>query len=183
MTSPATPSAPAPGSSGIPASAPASSATSAPVPTSRRAPIKLAADSAKAVQLALAAEQVAVWAYDLVAAYDVADAALIAIIRNGHLARREATATLLVSGGSKAPAPAPSYSIPAPVTDVVSARALSATVESDCTSAWRAVIGTTDDGALRTVALAGLSDSAVWSTRMKMAAKAKIVTEPFPGQG
>lgn len=181
MTSPATPSEPAPGATGAAGTGPTSS-SARPVATTPSAPIKLTADTAKALQGALAAEQVAVWAYDLVAAYDPADAALIATIRDGHLARREATATLLVSGGSTAAPPAPSYTLPNPVADVTGARTLSATVENDCAAAWRAVIGATDNTALRNTALGGLSDAAVWSTRMKLAAKAKVVTVPFPGQ-
>ncbi|SDP42037.1 protein of unknown function [Nakamurella panacisegetis] len=150
-------------------------------PTAAAPATKLASETAKALQTALAAEQVAVWAYDLVAAYDPADASLIATIRTGHLARRDATASLLVSGGSTAPIAAPAYSIPKPVTDVASARALSTTVETDCAAAWRVVIGSTDSTSLRTSALAGLSDSAVWLTQMKMAARTVPVTVALPG--
>jgi len=191
MTGPATPTAPQPASGAVSAAVPAASGAGTPAsPTTgadpgaptAAAPIKLAADTAGALQAALAAEQVAVWAYDLVAAYDTADAALIAAIRDGHLARREATAGTLVAGGSKAPAAAPSYSLPHPVTDVAGARALSAVIEGDCASAWRSVIGATDNSALRSTALAGLSDSAVWLTRLKVAAKTTPATVPFPGQ-
>lgn len=186
MTSPATPSAPAPDSGAVSGSQPAASdarpsATAGGAP-STPAPPKLTAETAKALQLALAAEQVAVWAYDLVAAYDTADAALIATIREGHLTRREATAGALVNGGAKAPSAAPSYSLPQPVTDVAGARALSAVIEGDCASAWRAVIGATDSFALRVAALAGLSDSAVWLTSLKLAARTVPATVPFPGQ-
>lgn len=185
MTSPETPSVPVPDSvTGTSSTPPGSrSAPIEPAPTSTSPTIKLPADSAKALQAALAAEQVAVWAYDLVAAYDTADAGVIGAIREGHLGRREATASLLVTGGSKAPPPAPSYSIPQPVTDAASARALSATVEADCAGAWRGVIGSTDNSALRDTALAGLSDSAVWLTQLKMAAETMPATLPFPGQG
>jgi hypothetical protein len=160
-------------------------ATSAPAPTTATAPakpIKLAADTAKALKAALAAEQVAVWGYDLVAGYDPADADLIAVIRAGHLARAQATANLLVAGGSTAPGPAPSYALPNPVTDVTSARALAATIEGDCAAAWHGVIGATDNTTIRNVALAGLSDSAVWLTSLKLAGKISPATVPFPGQ-
>ena len=166
-------------SSGTTSAAP----TPAPAPATTAPATKLSADTATSLQAALAAEQVAVWAYDLVAAYDQVDAALIATIRAGHLARRDATASQLVSGGSTAPIPAPAYSIPKPVTDQPTARALATTVETDCATAWRVVIGTTDSTALRATALAGLSDSAVWLTQMKMAAKATPVTVALPGVG
>lgn len=160
-------------------------ATTAPAPTTATAPakpIKLAADTAKALKAALAAEQVAVWGYDLVAGYDPADADLIAVIRAGHLARAQATANLLVAGGSTAPGPAPSYALPNPVTDVTSARALAATIEGDCAAAWHGVIGATDNTTIRNAALAGLSDSAVWLTSLKLAGKISPATVPFPGQ-
>jgi Domain of unknown function (DUF4439) len=139
-------------------------------------------DTARALRTALAAEQVAVWAYDLVSAYDIADGDTIAGIRSGHLARQQATATLLINGGSSAPSPAAAYSLPTKVTDAASARALSSVIETDCAQAWRGVIGATDDTSLRTAALAGLSDSAVWLTTLKLAARTSPATVPFPGQ-
>jgi hypothetical protein len=171
MTAPVAPTPPG-GSSTAPA-APAGTTT----PTSGR----LAADVAKALQVALAAEQAAVWAYDLVAAYDPDDADIVATIRSGHLARRDDTADLLVAGGTTAPVAAPGYSVPQQVTDPNSARALSAIIEGDCAAAWRGVIGETDSTALRATALAGLSDSAVWLTTMKLAARTLPATVAFPG--
>jgi hypothetical protein len=146
------------------------------------APTKLPADTAKALKAALASEQVAVWSYDVVAAYDPADADVISTIRAGHLARQGATNGYLVAGGVAAPGPAPAYALPLPVTDPASARALSAVVEGDCASAWRAVLGSTDSPSLRSIALAGLADSAVWLTTLKMAAKVTPATVAFPGQ-
>jgi len=170
MTSPAVPSIPAvPVSAGSQPAQPSSAA------------IKLDAAMSTALQLALAAEQAAVWAYDLVAAYDPADAAIIATIQVGHLSRRDSTAALLVSGGSTAPEAAAAYSIPNQVRDVASARALSTTVEGDCAAAWRGAIGSTDNPTLRVIALAGLSDSAVWLTTMQLTAKVLPATVPFPG--
>ncbi len=143
---------------------------------------KLTPESVKALQLATSAEQAALWAYDLVSAYSPADADAIAAIRSGHLARRDDTVGRLVRGKATAPAAAPWYSVQ-PVTDVRSARQLSVTIETDCANAWRAVIGSTDSAELRTAALAGLSDSAVWLTTLKIAAKTSPPTIPFPGGG
>lgn len=142
---------------------------------------KLPSDTAKALQVALAAEQVAVWSYDLVSGFDGAGQDTISTIRAGHLARQQATSALLVGGGISAPGPAPNYKLPSPVTDAVSARALAAVVEGDCAAAWRAVIGATDVATLRTLALAGLSDSAVWLTTLKVAAKTSPATVALPG--
>lgn len=149
---------------------------------SSAAPAKLPAETAKALRAALASEQVAVWAYDIVAAYDPTDADVISTIRAGHLARQGATAGYLVAGGAAAPGPAPAYALPKPVTDPASARALAAVIEGDCASAWRAVIGTTDSASLRSIGLAGMSDSAVWLTTLKLAAKTSPATVAFPGQ-
>lgn len=176
MTAPVTPTPPA-GRSTAPTSTPVGAAAASTAATG-----KLATDVAKALQVALAAEQAAVWAYDLVAAYDPDDASIIATIRSGHLARRDATADLLVAGGAAAPVPAPGYSVPLAVTDPKTARALGAVIEGDCAAAWRGVIGETDSTSLRARALAGLSDSAVWLTTMKMAAKTLPATVAFPGE-
>jgi hypothetical protein len=154
-----------------------------PTPTPAAPPTKLSAETARAIQRALAAEQVAVWAYDVVAAYDPADADLIATIKAGHLARADATTALLVAGGSKAPSPAPAYALPKPVTDLAGARALSDVIEADVAAAWRGVIGATDNTVIRNAGLAGLSDSAVWLTSLKLAANTNPATLPFPGQG
>ncbi len=162
---------------------PTAAARTQPAPTPvRTAPAALPADTAKALQAALAAEQAAVWAYDLIAGYDPADADLISNIRAGHLARQGATAALLVAGGSTAPSPAAAYSFPRPVTDAASARALSADLEGDCAAAWRGVIGATDTASIRSAGLAGLSDSAVWLTTLKLAARINPPTVAFPGR-
>ena len=144
-------------------------------------PVKLGADTVAALQAALASEQVALWAYDVVAAYDTSDAALIGTIRAGHLARAGSTGGLLAAAGAKAPAPSPAYALPAPVTDPAGARALAGVIEGDCAAAWRAVIGSTDSSSLRAVALAGLSDSAVWLTTLKLADNTNPPTIAFPG--
>ena len=101
--------------------------------------------------------------------------------RSGHLARAQATANLLVAVGSTAPSPAASYALPKPVTDVTSARALAATIEGDCAAAWRGVIGATDNTTIRNAALAGLSDSAVWLTSLKLAGKISSGDGAVPG--
>ena len=177
MTSPQ-----APVPTGSTAVVPPAVASGVPTPTPPAPPKKLPAETVKALRAALAAEQVAVWAYDVVAAYDPADADLIATIKAGHLARADATTALLVAGGSTAPDPAPAYALPNPVTNVAGARALSDVIEADSAAAWRGVIGATDNTVIRNAALAGLSDSAVWLTSLKLAANTNPATLAFPGQ-
>ncbi len=147
------------------------------------APGPLSPDSLAAMQRALAAEQAAVWAYGLVAAYARDAAAMIADNRSGHLLRRDATAARLVQSGAEAPAPAPAYQESVNVVDVPSARQLAQDIETDAAAAWRLVIGSTDDPELRGFALTGLSDAAVRLAMWKRLAGITPVTLPFPGQG
>ncbi len=160
------------GSSTAPTSAPATSA----------APGPLSPDAVTTLQRALAAEQAAVWAYGLVAAYSRDDADMINEARAGHLLRRDATAARLVAGGSAAPEPAPAYQVSVAVMDPPSARQLAQDIESDAAGAWRAVIGSTDDAELRGFALLGLSDAAVRLAMWKQVAGVAPSTVPFPGQ-
>ena len=69
-----------------------------------------------------------------------------------------------------------------PVKDAAGARALATVLENDCAAAWNAVVGTTDLSDLRGIALAGLSDSAVWLTDLKLTGKITPPTVPFPGR-
>jgi len=149
--------------------------------TTAAAPGPLSPDALSALQAALAAEQAAVWAYGLVAAYARDDAAMIADARSGHLLRRDATAARLVQGGAEAPQPAAAYQVSVNVKDVKSARQLAQDIEFDAASAWRSVIGSTDDAELRGFALTGLSDAAVRLAMWKQVAGVKPFTTPFPG--
>ncbi len=151
-------------------------------PVTSAAPGPLSPDAVTALQRALAAEQAAVWAYGLVAAYSRDDAAMITDARAGHLLRRDATAARLVAGGSEAPEPAPSYQVSVAVVDAPSARQLAQDIESDAAGAWRAVIGATDDAELRGFALLGLSDAAVRLAMWKQVSGVVPSTVPFPGQ-
>jgi len=146
------------------------------------APGPLAPDALAAVQSALAAEQAAVWAYGLVAAYARDDAAMITENRSGHLLRRDATAARLVAGGAQPTPPAPAYQVSVNVVDVPTARQLAQDIELDAAAAWRVVLGSTDDPELRGFALTGLSDAAVRLAMWKRVAGATPATVPFAGQ-
>jgi hypothetical protein len=158
------------------------SATVDPSATPPSPPAALAQDAVPALQRALAAEQAAVWAYGLVAAYSRDDAAMIDAARSGHLLRRDATAARLVAGGAEAPEPAAAYLVPVAVVDAATARQLAQDIESDAAGAWRGVIGSTDDPELRGFALLGLSDAAVRLAMWKQVAGVVPATIPFPGQ-
>lgn len=179
MTSPTpSPTPPADGSA-----APESGTPSSVVAVTTAAPAgPLAPDAQAALQAALAAEQAAVWAYGLVAAYARDQAAMIAEARSGHLLRRDATTARLIQGGAAAPEPAAAYQISVPVTDAGSALQLAQDIETDAAAAWRVVIGSTDDAELRGFALTGLSDAAVRLAMWKKVVGTVPSTVPFPGQ-
>lgn len=179
MTSPS-PTPPADGS-GTPSSG--SGSPSSVVPATTAAPAgPLAPDAQAALQGALSAEQAAVWAYGLVAAYARDQAAMIAEARSGHLLRRDATTARLIQGGASAPEPAAAYQISVPVTDAAAALTLAQDIEMDAAAAWRVVIGSTDDAELRGFALTGLSDAAVRLAMWKQVVGTVPSTVPFPGQ-
>ncbi|MEP6561272.1 MAG: DUF4439 domain-containing protein [Nakamurella sp.] len=145
-------------------------------------PGPLGPDAVTALQAALAAEQAAVWAYGLVAAYARDQVDMIAQVRSGHLLRRDATTARLVQGGAAAPEPAAAYQVSVPVTDAASALTLAQDIETDAAAAWRVVIGSTDDAELRGFALTGLSEAAVRLAMWKQTIGAAPTTVAFPGQ-
>jgi hypothetical protein len=183
MTSP-TPGSPAPGSPD-PSSEGATGAPTEPAGTpqpSAAPPGPLSPDALQALQSALAAEQAAVWAYGLVAAYAREQADMITQARSGHLLRRDATTARLIDGGATAPEPAAAYQVSVDVKDAASALKLAMDIETDAAAAWRVVIGSTDDAELRGFALTGLYDAAVRLAMWKQVAGVKPTTVPFPGQ-
>jgi len=162
------------GASGSPSPVTAAPTTPPPGP--------LTPDALAALQSALSAEQAAVWAYGLVAAYARDQAAMVAEARSGHLLRRDATSARIVASGATAPEPAAAYQVSVAVTDPGSALMLAQDIETDAAAAWRVVIGSTDDAELRGFALSGLSDAAVRLAMWKQVVGTSPATVPFPGQ-
>ena len=163
------------------ASAAASGAPATPAPSAAQ-PGPLSPDAVKALQSALGAEQAAVWAYGLVAAYARDQSDMITQARTGHLLRRDSTTARLIQGGATPPEPAAAYKVSVDVKDPASALKLAMDIETDAAAGWRLVIGSTDDAELRGFALAGLSDAAVRLAMWKKVAGVNPVTVPFPGQ-
>lgn len=141
----------------------------------------LGADTITALQTALASEHAALWAYGLVAAYDPAAAGTVTTMVTGHQGMRDTAANLIVSGGATPVGPDPAYTSPQPVSDPKSALTLALTIEGDCAAAWRAVIGSTDDPALRGIALSALTDSALRMVTWRKTGDLSPLTVPFPG--
>ncbi|MFL6123191.1 ferritin-like domain-containing protein [Actinophytocola sp.] len=145
-------------------------------------PAALDGEAASATQDALGAEHAVLWVYGLVSAFlpDSFDDS-VQEARNAHRARRDAI-ELLLSGAGQTPRSAePAYVLPREVSDQASAIAVIVVAESDATVAWRAVLERTDDKALRAAALAGLTESAVWATRWRVAGGQSPATPPLPG--
>ena len=182
MTSPQPSPAPSPGSSGDPVASGSPAPAGSGVAPTAESPTGLAEDTAKALQLVLATEHSAVWAYGLIAAFDKDNLTSITAMRDAHLVRRNDTSARLTAAGVKPAVPAAAYKVPVTVKDAATARQLALAVESDNAAAWLGVVAATDDTALRSYALAGLTDAAVRSTTWKIITKAKPTTTAFPGR-
>ena len=143
----------------------------------------LPADTASALQNALAAEHAAIWTYGLATAFVAGQAANeVAAGTTTHTARRDATERLLTDGGQPPKTAEPAYLTPQPVTGQTSAAAVIAVAESDVGVAWRAVLERTDDADLRKTGLAALMDSAVRQTRWRRLAGQSPASVAMPGQ-
>ncbi|MTD13713.1 DUF4439 domain-containing protein [Nakamurella sp. YIM 132087] len=148
--------------------------------TAQTVPAGLPAEALESLGTVLDNEHAAVWGYGLVAGFDKANAALYAVIRNAHLARRDQLVTIITASGGSPSTAAPWYQVPA-VTDQKSALALALELETDCATAWHAVIGNTDIAELRGLGLSGLTDAATFMTRIKTAGKINPSTIALPG--
>jgi len=152
-------------------------------PTPPTAKVTLTAEAATAVQDALGAEHAALWVHGLVSAFLPADFdAAVAEGSIAHRTRRDDTELMLNGAGQSPRSAEPAYVTPQPVTDQPSAIAVLALAEADVTVAWRAVLERTDARALRSTALAALTDAAVRATRWRRAAGQTPTTPPLPGQ-
>ncbi|MBE1487904.1 ferritin-like domain-containing protein [Plantactinospora soyae] len=136
----------------------------------------------EALAAALAAEHAAIYAYGPIGVHlDGDGAAQARSAEAAHRSRRDSLILLLNGKGSTPPPAAPAYALPFPVTDEASALRLAVEVEERTGAVWRAALPTTE-GAQRTSALNGLTDTAVRATRWRRAAGVTPATVPFPGR-
>ena len=138
-------------------------------------------DTTAALQNALAAEHAALWMYGLVAAHAPQQADTVAAAITSHQGTRDAAANMIVVGGGTPVGPEPAYVSPQPATDKASALQLAIVIEQDCASAWRAVVGFTDDSTLRGSALSALTECSMRMVTWRKAAGIDVVTDAFPG--
>lgn len=135
-----------------------------------------------ALQAALAGEHAAVWGYGVVGAR--VDRRLRPLVRDAaaaHRARRDATTAEVRGRGGEPVLSAAAYDLPFPVTDRAAALRLALHLEEGAAAAWRYVVASTEEQALRRAAVAALTESAVLATRWRRRITPAAPTVPFPG--
>lgn len=136
----------------------------------------------EALQGALAAEYAVDWGYDLVGGK--VPTALQPAVRTAqapHVDLQSVAAAAIRARHADPVTPQPAYQLPFPVTGEPSALRLAAHLEDGAAAAWRYLLGTTPDRALRRTAAGALSAAAVQATRWRVRAGTSPASQPFPG--
>ena len=130
---------------------------------------------------ALVTEHAAVYAYGVLGARldDVTRKAALAAY-DTHRARRDALAAQLRGRGLPDPPPAAAYDLS--VADQPAALALAVRVETEVGVRWRDLVTSTDEQALRRLAVQALQDSAVRAAQWRRVARVAPRTVPLPGE-
>ena len=131
-------------------------------------------------QAVLEAEHAAIYAYGVLGArLDLTSRRQALAAFNAHRARRDALASALRAEGAAVPGPAGGYDV------AVAARgealALAIRVEEGVGVRWRDLVGGTDDPGLRTLAVAGLTETAVRAARWRALLGTTPPTVALPG--
>jgi hypothetical protein len=140
-------------------------------------------------QAALAAEQEAVFGYQLIGPHlSVADQARAATAESAHSAVRDATAAALLAAGHVPQAGKGDYPDLPAVETARSARTVAIGLEDRCTAAWRYFYAQAADhsadattSAARRSAQSALTASAVAATRWRLLAGSSPAVTAFPG--
>jgi hypothetical protein len=142
-------------------------------------------------QQALAAEQAATFAYDVLGPRlrRPGSVTLARASQQEHRDLGEQTAEQLTAAGQVPVAPAVDYPLPFAVTDELTAARLALRLESACASAWRYLIAVADAPspdanrlrALRVSAQAALTGSALRASRWRRLIDPTNASVPFPG--
>ncbi|MBC7375380.1 MAG: ferritin-like domain-containing protein [Frankiales bacterium] len=106
-------------------------------------------------------------------------AALLAF--DSHRARRDQLAARLRERGVSPATTEPAYDVA--VADETAAYALAIRLEEGMSQRWRDLVGGTDDPALRALAVAGLTETAVRATQWRLLAGTRPATVALPGSG
>ncbi|MFG1923919.1 ferritin-like domain-containing protein [Cryptosporangium sp. NPDC048952] len=134
------------------------------------------------LQLALAAENAAVYAYGVIGAWLSGDELAWARAADlAHRQQRDAVSDLITAAGATPAPAAPAYQLPKPVTERAGAVVLAVDVETRAAAVWRSALGSLT-GTDREVALDALVGSAVRAAQWRTAASpGKPPTTPWPG--
>lgn len=128
-----------------------------------------------ALQLALAGEHAAVYAYGVAGAWlSGAQRGEALRARDAHRARRDGLRSLVTARRREPVAAEPAYALPRPVQSAKAALSLATLVEERLAAVYADMVGQTS-GDLRALAARGLQDAAV------RAARWRGTSEPFPG--
>ncbi|MGB8651998.1 MAG: ferritin-like domain-containing protein [Mycobacteriales bacterium] len=129
----------------------------------------------------LVAEHAAVYAYGVLGARldEVTRRTALAAF-DAHRATRDDLLGRLRARELATPGPAASYQVA--VGGRAQALALATRVEVELGVRWHDLVGATDDGALRRLAVQGLQDCTVRATRWRQLAGTRPLTEALPGQ-
>jgi hypothetical protein len=136
--------------------------------------------AAERLRALVEAEHAAVYGYGVLGArLDDARRRAALLAYDSHRARREQVAAALRSAGGTPPAPLPAYDVA--VSTAAEALALAVRIEEGLSLRWRDLVGDTDDVALRSLAVAGLQETAVRATQWRQRAGITPATAALPG--
>lgn len=126
------------------------------------------------------AEHAAVYGYGVLGArLDDATRRAALAAYDSHRVRRDQVVAALQRGGGVAPPPEAAYDVA--VSNRPEALALAMRLEEGLALRWRDLVGATDDGQLRQLAIAGLQETAVRAAQWRKRAGTFPVTVALPG--
>ena len=140
-------------------------------------------DPVAAMQSALAAEHAVVYGYAAAGAQlDGPDLAAVRAADAAHRDRRDALAAAIRDRGATPVTAQPAYQLPFPVTARPAALRLAASLEDGAAAAWRYLVAAADTAALRTTAVAALTDAAVRALAWRRLVAPTATPAAFPGE-
>ncbi|WP_026917691.1 ferritin-like domain-containing protein [Gordonia shandongensis] len=136
-----------------------------------------------ALATAADAENTAIFAYGVATAFTTADdRSAVAEYIAAHRVRRDELNARLLTAGESERTPAAGYTLPVDVTDDASAATALLAAETECATAYRALLEQADEQAVRRTAVDALTECALRATRWRSVSRTSPLTVPFPGQ-
>lgn len=139
-----------------------------------------AGTSVPLLEVLLEAEHAVVYGYGVLGArLDEQPRRLALLAYDSHRARRDQLTALLLGAGVDPEPSEPAYDVAVASTDA--ALALALRLEKGLAVRWRDLVAGTDDRALRSLAVAGLTECAVRAAQWRREAGSSPLTSAFPG--